>query len=184
MAVGFVGIVLSASSAASSDAVGSASGTELLFLGTGGGPPLNADRSEPSTLLIVDGRPYLIDCGIGTIRRLLEASVASETIRTIFFTHLHADHDLGLADVMANDFFVQNQAGSSDTIDIYGPPQTRQLVDAAFHYITYGFTAFAAEPGAIRAGLVNGALKSPFDAHEIQHDGVVFRDDKIRGHRR
>ena len=180
VAVGVVGIVLGASSAASSGAVGSASGTELLFLGTGGGPPLNADRSEPSTLLIVDGRPYLIDCGIGTMRRLLEARVASETIRTIFFTHLHADHDLGLADVMANDFFMLNQAGSSDTIDIYGPPQTKQLVDAAFQYITYGFTAFAAEPGAIRAGLVNGALRSPFDAHEIQRDGVVFQDDKIR----
>lgn len=180
VAVGVVGIVLGASSAASSGAVGSASGTELLFLGTGGGPPLNADRSEPATLLIVDGRPYLVDCGIGTMRRLLEARVASETIRTIFFTHLHADHDLGLADVMANDFFMLNQAGSPDTIDIYGPPQTRQLVDAAFHYITYGFTAFAAEPGAIRAGLVNGALRSPFEAHEIQRDGVVFQDDKIR----
>jgi ribonuclease BN (tRNA processing enzyme) len=153
--------------------------TQLLFLGTGGGPPLNLDGSKPSTLLIVDGRPYLIDCGIGAMRRMLEAHVASETIRTIFFTHLHADHDMGLADVMANDFFRLNQTDSSQAIDIYGPSQTAQLVDAAFHYITYGFTAFAAEPGAIRAALVNGALRSPFRAHEI-HDGVVFQDDKIR----
>ena len=36
--------------------------TELLMLGTAGGPPLRKDRSEPATLLIVDGRPYLIDC--------------------------------------------------------------------------------------------------------------------------
>ena len=176
----FVGAILSASAPDSSGAAPSMRTTQLLFLGTGGGPPLNVDSSEPSALLIVDGRPYLIDCGIGTMRRMLQAGVASETIRTIFFTHLHADHDLGLADVMANDFFMLNQAGSSETIDIYGPPQTRQLVDAAFHYLTYGFTAFAAEPGAIRAGLVNGALRSPFEAHEIQGDGVVFRDDKIR----
>ena len=47
--------------------------TEILFLGTAGGPPLRLDRSEPSTLLIVDGRPYLIDCGIGTMRRMLQA---------------------------------------------------------------------------------------------------------------
>lgn len=32
--------------------------TEVLFLGTAGGPPLRLDRSEPSTLLTVDGRPY------------------------------------------------------------------------------------------------------------------------------
>ena len=180
VAVVVAGVVLSASSADTNRAEPPKRITQLLFLGTGGGPPLRVDSSEPSALLIVDDRPYLIDCGIGTMRRMLEAGVASETVRTIFFTHLHADHDLGLADVMANDFFMLNQAGSSDTIDIYGPPQTSQLVDAAFHYITYGFTAFAAEPGAIRAGLVNGALRSPFEAHEINRDGVVFRDDKIR----
>jgi ribonuclease BN (tRNA processing enzyme) len=154
--------------------------TELLFLGTAAGPPLRLDRSEPATLLIVDGRPYLIDCGIGTIRRMLQAHVASEAIHTIFFTHLHADHDLGLADVMENDFFRLNAVSSTQNIQIYGPPQTKGLVDAAFQYITFGFTAFAAEPGAIRAGLVNGEIKSPFVAHEIQGDGLVYQDDKIR----
>jgi ribonuclease BN (tRNA processing enzyme) len=160
--------------------VGASNGTEILFLGTAGGPPLRVDRSEPATLLIVDGRPYLIDCGIGTIGRLLQAHIASEDIRTIFFTHLHADHDLGLADVMENDFFRLNAISSRQTVDIYGPPQTKELVDAAFRYITFGFTAFAAEPGAIRAGLVNGEIQSPFVAHEIQGEGVVFQDDNIR----
>ena len=41
--------------------------TELIFLGTAGGPPLRLGRSEPATLLIVDGHSYLIDCGIGDI---------------------------------------------------------------------------------------------------------------------
>lgn len=154
--------------------------TEILFLGTAGGPPLRLDRSEPSTLLIVDGRSYLIDCGIGTMQRLLQAHIASEDIKTIFFTHLHADHDLGLADVMANDFLRLNATSSTQKIDIYGPAETKALVDAAFRYITYGFTAFAAEPGAIRAGLVNGEIKSAFVAHEIQGEGVIYQDDKIR----
>ena len=131
-------------------------------------------------MLVVDGRPYLIDCGIGTMRRMLEAGIASETIETIFLTHLHADHDLGLADIMGNDFFRLNSSGSTRPISIYGPPQTEALVEAAFHYITFGFRAFAAEPGAIRAGLVNGELESPFVAHEFQHDGLVYQDDKIR----
>src|SRR5690348_14588286 len=93
--------------------------TEILFLGTAGGPPLRLLRSEPSTLLIVDGRQYLIDCGIGTMRRMLRAGVKSEQVSTIFLTHLHADHDLGLADVMANDFFVQSTAGRTESINIY-----------------------------------------------------------------
>ena len=37
-----------------------ANDTELLMLGTAGGPPLRKVRSEPATLLIVDGRPYLL----------------------------------------------------------------------------------------------------------------------------
>ena len=171
---------LAQSASSGSTSLGAADRTEILFLGTAGGPPLRLDRSEPSTLLIVDGRPYLIDCGIGTIQRVLRAGIQSEQIKTIFFTHLHADHDLGLADVMANDFFRLNTASSSTSINIYGPPQTRELVDAAFHYITMGFRAFAAEPGPIRPALVNGEFKSPFVAHEIQGAGLVYQDDKIR----
>src|SRR5690349_21163348 len=78
-------------------------GTRILLLGTAGGPPLHEARSEPATLLIVDGRHYLIDCGMGTMQRLLAAHVPSQGIRTIFFTHLHADHALGLADLLGND---------------------------------------------------------------------------------
>lgn len=146
-------------------------GLQLVFLGTNGGPPLNLDRSEPSTLLIVDGRPYLVDCGIGTIRRMLRANIQSETIGTIFFTHLHSDHDLGLADVMANDFLF---AAPASVFNIYGPPQTQAFVQAAFDYIRIPNSVFAAErPG-------NPPLVSPFKAHEIQGPGLIYQDDKIR----
>lgn len=153
--------------------------TEILFLGTSGGPPLHTDRSEPATLLIVDGHQYLIDCGIGTARRMVEASINSEQVKTIFFTHLHPDHVLGLADVMGNDFFKLVLAGSRQSIDIYGPPQTKALVDAAFQYIRVPFTVFAAEPGAFHDALV-GKFSTPFVAHEIQQNGVVFEDGTIR----
>ena len=154
--------------------------TEILFLGTAGGPPLRLDRSEPSTLLIVDGREYLIDCGIGTMRRMLQAGIQSEQIKTIFFTHLHSDHDLGLADVMENDFFELRGTNSRERIAIYGPPQTKQLVDAAFEYISIPFRVFAAEPPSAYTKGADGKLISPFVTHEIENDGVIFQDDKIR----
>lgn len=154
-------------------------GAEIVFLGTAGGPLLRLDRSRPATMIQVDGHDYLVDCGIGTIRRMMEARIESEQVRTIFLTHLHADHDLGLADVMANDFLHQDPAGASGPIAIYGPPQTRELVDAAFHYIVVGFRPFAAQnPAAYH--LVNGELADPFIAHEFDRDGVIFRDDSIQ----
>ena len=154
--------------------------TELLMLGTAGGPPLRKDRSEPATLLIVDGRPYLIDCGIGTIRRLLEVGIPSETIGTIFITHLHPDHDLGLADLMANDYFHLDLAADPRKINIYGPPQTNELVEAAFHYISIPFGVFAAEKPGFQLGHPNNGLTSPFVVHEIDGEGVVYHDDKIQ----
>ena len=151
-------------------------GAQILFLGTAAGPPLRADRSEPAALLIVDGRRYLIDCGIGTARRLVKAGVPSEAIGTIFLTHLHADHTLGLADVLANDFQRKDAADAADTITIYGPPQTKALVDAAYRYISIPYRVFAAEGGGPHGGV---PATSPFAVHEI-HEGVVYQDDKIR----
>jgi ribonuclease BN (tRNA processing enzyme) len=153
--------------------------TQILFLGTAGGPPLRFDRSEPSTLLIVNGREYLIDCGIGTARRLVEAGIDSKQIKTIFFTHLHADHDMGLVDVMANDFFNGGSAARAGPFAIYGPPQTRQLVDAAFQFISIGFRPFAAAPPTAYR-MRGGSFISPFVTHEVDRDGLVFGDGNIR----
>lgn len=156
-----------------------ANGTEIVFLGTAGGPPLRRDRSEPSTLLFVHGRLYLIDCGIGTARRLVESGIASSRITTILFTHLHADHDMGLADVMANDFFDGGGAGTAGPFNVYGPPQTTQLVDSAFQFISVGFKPFAAAPPTPYRKSGN-TFVSPFITHEIDHDGLVFDDGNLR----
>ncbi|MDE3110283.1 MAG: MBL fold metallo-hydrolase, partial [Acidobacteriota bacterium] len=153
-----------------------AKGDVILLLGTHGGPGLTKERSEPATLLIVDGRPYLIDCGIGTMRRLLEAGVNSAAIGAIFITHDHPDHALGLSGVLENDFLSDDFGGRgrSHTFNIYGPPPTAQLVRAAYNYIRISYSTFAAE------NLGASALADPFEAHEIDRDGVVFHDDKIR----
>lgn len=154
-----------------------AHGVRILLLGTKGGPDLSRDRSEPATVLIVDGRPYLIDCGIGTMRRLLEAGVRSPAIRAIFLTHDHPDHALGLVDVMANDFNGVNPTGPGGparTFTIYGPPRTPALVAAAWSFIRIPYGIFAAEH------LGAGALRSPFRVHVIAHDGLVYQDDLIR----
>ena len=171
--------MLAATSALTAAPVANSSHTQILFLGTAGGPPLRFDRSEPSTLLIVNGREYLIDCGIGTARRLVEAGIDSSHIKTIFLTHLHADHDMGLADVMANDFFNGGGAGTAGPFDIYGPPQTKQLVDAAFQFISVGFRPFAAAPPTAYR-MRGGEFVSPFATHEVPQGGVIFDDGNVR----
>jgi ribonuclease BN (tRNA processing enzyme) len=151
-------------------------GVQILLLGTQGGPVLSERRSEPATLLIVDGQPYLIDCGIGTIRRMLDAGVQSPMVGTIFITHNHPDHALGLVDVLANDFLAVDFGvpGIPLEFNIYGPPETPSLVSAAYDYIKIPYGVFAAEP------LGASTLVNPFKAHVIDHDGLAYQDDKIR----
>jgi ribonuclease BN (tRNA processing enzyme) len=106
----------------------------------------------------------------------VQAGIRSETIGTIFLTHLHPDHTLGLADVLANDFQEREFSGSDDAISIFGPPQTKQLVDAAYRFISIPYAVFAAEGGGPRGGV---PATTPFSVHEIR-EGVVYQDDKIR----
>src|SRR6185437_1157513 len=66
---------------------GSPACTRVILLGTGGGPVARRLRSQPANLLIVDGRPYLIDAGEGVVRQLAWGGYQPPQIRTIFITH-------------------------------------------------------------------------------------------------
>ena len=175
-AAAMLAVVAPLQAAQNSSAQIASKGDQIILLGTHGGPSLEKERSEPASLLVVDGRPYLIDSGIGTMRRLLDAGVPSETIGAIFITHDHPDHALGLADVMSNDFFAVD-FGSRDSLSkfyIYGPPPTKELVNAAYNYIRIPFGIFAAEQ------LGASTPADPFVVQVIDHDGLVYQDDKIR----
>ena len=55
-------------------------GTQLVLLGTQGGPNINLRRSQNASAVVVDGRPYLIDCGYGTVRSLVASGVALQQV--------------------------------------------------------------------------------------------------------
>jgi len=42
--------------------------TQIVFLGTGN-PGANPDRMGPSVAIVVNGTPYVVDCGPGVVRR-------------------------------------------------------------------------------------------------------------------
>src|ERR1044071_5555491 len=73
-------------------------GTQLVLLGTQGGPNVNVRRSQAANAIVIDGRTYLVDCGYGTLRSLVAAGLGYQQIGTAFITHLHDDH---VADVAA-----------------------------------------------------------------------------------
>ena len=73
------------------------------------------------------GRPYLVDCGYGTLRQLVASNVGYLQVGTIFFTHLHDDHT---GDVPAL-FSFQWTNGKTTATDAYGPYGTSRLITAS-----------------------------------------------------
>lgn len=73
---------------------------ELIFLGTGASAP-SVDRNLSASLVIHEGRRFLIDCGEGTQRQLLKGGVGFRGFSNIFLTHGHLDHILGLGGLVS-----------------------------------------------------------------------------------
>ena len=66
-----------------------------MFLGTKGGPGVDLKRNETARAAVLDGVPYLVECGYGTMRALVGCGIGLNQIGKVFFTHLHDDHTSG-----------------------------------------------------------------------------------------
>jgi len=88
---------------------------KVLFLGTSGSMPTVA-RSLPAILIKRDGESVLFDCGEGTQRQMMRCRTGFN-LSSVFITHWHADHFLGLPGLIHTMSF-QNRGNQ---LAIYGP---------------------------------------------------------------
>lgn len=148
----------------------SAHSTRVILLGTGGGPIVRRFRSQPSSLLVADGVPYLIDAGDGTVRQLAWAGFTAPQVRAVFITHHHLDHTAGLASVMAF-----NTMGSSPhALNIYGPPGTTLMVEEAAKVFSISEHLFAQESKSAPT------IAEIVRAHDVAGGGPVYQDERIK----
>jgi len=94
----------------------------VLFLGTAGSVP-SARRGLPAVLITRGGDRLLVDCGEGTQRQLLR-SVGFVDLDSVFITHFHADHWLGLPGMLKS-FALRDR---SAPLTVYGPEGLRELM--------------------------------------------------------
>ena len=73
---------------------------EILFLGTSASAP-SAKRGLPAQIITHDEYRFLIDCGEGTQRQILQAGVGFRHLTRILLTHGHLDHILGLGGLVS-----------------------------------------------------------------------------------
>lgn len=107
------------------------SGTQLVLLGTQGGPGITANRTQASNAVIVDGRPYLVDCGYGALKAAVQAGLTLGGISNIFITHLHDDHTADIAAFLALKWTGTQNPGAAT---IHGPYGTAAMVEAGIAF--------------------------------------------------
>jgi ribonuclease Z len=106
----------------------------LFFAGTGGSVPA-ARRGLPAVLVRRGGDRMLIDCGEGTQRQLLR-SVGLLDMDSVFITHFHADHWLGLPGMLKSLALRERD----QPLSIYGPRGLAELMGVM--RIVYGRVPF------------------------------------------
>jgi len=73
---------------------------ELVFLGTSASAP-SVRRNLPALVVKHDEHRFLVDCGEGTQRQILQSGIGFKRLNRILITHGHLDHILGLAGLLS-----------------------------------------------------------------------------------
>lgn len=105
----------------------------VTLLGTGVPTP-SIERFGPSTLVEAGGEKLLFDAGRGALLRLSQLKPPVKEVRTVFLTHLHSDHIVGLPDLWLTGWLIGR---TEKPLRIWGPRGTRDMMthlDRAFQY--------------------------------------------------
>ena len=147
--------------------------TQIVFLGTGNPSP-DPDRMGAAVAIVVNGTPYIVDCGTGVVRRASAAfgagvqALKTTNLKIAFITHLHTDHTLGYADLIFTPWIM----GRKEPLEVYGPVGIKTMTE----HILEAYR----EDNDIRInGLERGnATGNKVNVHEIR-PGVIYKDGNV-----
>jgi len=95
----------------------------IQFLGTGGSWP-SSERNVCAIAIKRGSEILLFDCGEGTQRQLQKSTLSYMQVSTIFITHFHGDHFLGLPGLIQT-FQLNNREAP---LHVYGPPGMQEII--------------------------------------------------------
>lgn len=143
--------------------------TKLILLGTGGGPRPRKTRSASAQVILINGSAYVIDCGDGVARQLVLANVPLPSVRHVFVTHQHSDHNADYGNLL----WLAWTAGLRTAVDTWGPPPLRKMTTSFFEMNAYDIKTRIADEGRV-------PLVPLIRAHELTRGGLVTQDENVK----
>ncbi|MCY3834501.1 MAG: MBL fold metallo-hydrolase [Chloroflexi bacterium] len=146
---------------------------QVLILGSGTPNP-EADRVSSGVAIAVDDQPYLFDCGHGVVQRVVQAHDAgliawrTTDLTRLFLTHLHADHSLGLPDLL----FTPWIHGREHEILAHGPAGFKRMA----RHILEAYRENIREHRAAHPSTERGYK---IDVTEIG-EGACYQDERVK----
>ena len=143
--------------------------SRLILLGTAGGPTPKPNRAAPSQVVVVNGASYVVDCGNGVARQMVLAKLKLGSIRSVFLTHQHSDHNADYGNLL----LLAWATDLAKRVDTYGPPPLAQMTQQFLALNDQDIRTRMADEG--RPPLAD--LIAP---HEIPADGLVMQDENVK----
>ena len=142
--------------------------TRIVFLGTKGGPRVGIGAANPANLLVVNDTPFVIDCGMGVSRQLVTAGVPIPSVKYIFISHHHSDHNLEYGNLFYNAW----AAGLSTPIHSFGPKGIEAMTREYWELNKFDVETRIADEG-------RPDPRKLLIAKDITDDGVVLKTSDV-----
>jgi ribonuclease Z len=141
---------------------------EIVFLGTSASAP-SVHRGLTAQVLKHDEYRFLIDCGEGTQRQILQSGIGFKRLNRVLITHGHLDHILGLAGLLST--FSRWEA--IDELEIYaGRWALERIHDLLFGVVLRGGRApMAIHLIEVKPGLLLEEEDFTLSAFRVEHRG-------------
>jgi ribonuclease BN (tRNA processing enzyme) len=85
-------------------------------------------RAAPSNAIVAGGSLYVVDCGNGVARQIVQAGLRLRALKGIFITHHHSDHNLDYGNL----FYFAWHPGLQDQVNFYGSPPSAEMTKKFF----------------------------------------------------
>jgi ribonuclease Z len=115
------------------------------ILGSSASRP-TVERGVSSLAIHREGETLMFDCGEGTQRQMMRWGVAF-SLRDIFFTHMHADHILGVIGLIRT----MALQGRTESLTLWGPPGSSRVLKRA-ESLGFERATFPVEIAELEAG--------------------------------